>query len=101
KNPNTGITTYTWNDANLLTGINAAGALTTHLYDARGLRRRLDGGGQTSIYLWDQQNLLLEQNASLVIQAHYVQLPGVFGAPSSQRRSGASIFYGLDLLRNT
>lgn len=42
-----------------------------NLYDALGLRRRTEAAGTVTRFRWDQENLLLERDAGLVVQAYY------------------------------
>ena len=75
--------------------------LETYSYAGDGKRRQKVSAGSTTNYLWDQENVLAELDGNRVTQAQYTQLPGEWGGLVSQRRSGASSFYGFDLAGNT
>ena len=91
------LTSNTWDAENRLTiRQNPTGAPTTNLYSADGLRQITQNGASYTRFLWDDQNVLIEQDASGALQAQYTNDPGIWGGLASQRRSGASSFFGPD-----
>jgi RHS repeat-associated protein len=50
----------------------------------------------TTRYAWNESGLLHETDASLVAQAQYTDLPGIWGSKFSVHRSGGSAFYVPD-----
>ena len=71
------------------------------IYNADGLRMGKTDSSGTERFVWDQQNLLLENNISNVTQAAYTSKPDRFGSLISQRRGGTSKFYHFDALGST
>ena len=94
-------TTYTYDALNRLTSVNKDGTSESYVYSADGLRQQKTVGGSTVLYGWDGQNVLVETDTSLVIQASYVDYPGIWGGLVSQNRSGTSSWYGFDLSGNS
>lgn len=68
---------------------------------ADGLRQKKVTATDTTQYVWDEQNVLQETDASLVLQAQYTDLPGVWGSKFSLHRSGGSAFYVPDMQGNS
>jgi RHS repeat-associated protein len=102
ENAGGGLTTHTWDDENRLIGIAYPdGKLHTYAYAVNGLRQRKETEQGTAIFVWDGQTVLLETGADLVTQVHYTDSPGYWGGLVSQRRSGATSFYGFDLQTST
>ncbi len=66
-----------------------------------GLRQRKVAGTTTANYLWDDQNIAQESNASLVVQARNTDLPGIWGGKFSQHRGGPSNYYLPDFQGHT
>jgi RHS repeat-associated protein len=73
----------------------------TYTYSADGKRRQKVSASGTTNFVWDEENVLAEQDQNGVTQAQYTQLPGIWGGLVSQRRSGVSSYYGFDLAGNT
>jgi RHS repeat-associated protein len=102
ENAGGSLTTYTWDGENrLISRADPTNGILTSTYDATGQRSQLVTPSATTIFVPDGQNILIESNASGVTQAHYTDNPGYWGGKASQRRSGASSFYGFDLSSNT
>ena len=95
---NTGgtLTNYVWDYENRL--LSATGGGTTYFaaHSADGLVQRTSDGVSTVNKVWDDQNLLQERVGALVTNVQYTDYPGYWGGLSSQRRSGASGFFGFD-----
>jgi len=69
-----------WDDENQLVGVAYPDAtVETHTYGAEGLRRKKETSSATSLYIWDEGNLLQETDGSGVTQAHYTDAPGSWG----------------------
>ena len=73
----------------------------TFTYNGDGQRVQKQDSTGTTNHIWDDQNILLETNASNVIQVVYTLEPEVFGNLISQRRSGTTSFYLFDGLGST
>ena len=95
-------TTNTWDFENRLTHVALPSAIVdTFTYNGDGQRvQKIDSTGTTK-HVWDGQNILLETNASNIIQVVYTLQPMLYGNLISQRRSGASSFYLFDGLGST
>ena len=63
-------------------------------------RAEKDSTGTTN-HVWDGQNILLETNASNIIQVVYTLEPLLYGNLISQSRSGVDSFYLFDALGST
>ena len=93
------LTSNTWDAENRLTvRQNPTGAPTTNLYAADNLRQVTMSGSDYTCFLWDDQNVLIEQEASSVLQAQYTNDPGMWGGLASQRRSCRKVWqhHGCD-----
>ncbi|MDE2127687.1 MAG: hypothetical protein KGJ62_13955 [Armatimonadetes bacterium] len=91
------LTTNTWDGENrLVVRQNPTGPPTTNLYSADGLRQITQTGSGYTRFLWDDQNVLIGQDAGGVMQAQYTNNPGIWGGLASRRRSGVSSFFGPD-----
>jgi len=70
-------------------------------YNGDGQRvQKLDSTGTTN-HVWDGQNILLETNASNVIQVVYTLQPALYGNLISQWRNGIGSYYLFDGLGST
>ncbi len=118
-----GVTTNTYDgNGNLLISLAPSGQLTTNTWDGENRLKQValpseivdsftyNGDGQrvqkqdstgTTNHVWDGQNILLETNASNVIQVVYTLEPEVYGNLISQSRSGVDSFYLFDALGST
>lgn len=94
---NTGgtLTSYSWDPENRLLGV-AGSTNETYQYSQDGLRKSKTNSSGTTVFTWDQQNVLLEANEGLVIQARYTDYPGYWGGLASERQGANSSFYGFD-----
>jgi RHS repeat-associated protein len=100
--PGSQSTTNTWDGENRLT-LTAlpSGIVDSFTYNGDGLRvQKIDSTGTTN-HVWDGQNILLETNASNIIQVVYTLQPDLYGDLVSQRRSGTTSFYLFDGLGST
>jgi RHS repeat-associated protein len=102
ESPSVALTTNTWDFENKLTKvILPSGTRNTFAYDADGKRVKKDDSSGTSKFVWDAENILVETNASDVIQAVYSQEPVVYGNLISQYRSATTSFFHFDGLGST
>ncbi len=102
KSPSGSLTTNTWDYENKLTKvILPSGTRNTFAYDADGKRVKKEDSSGTSKFIWDAENILVETNATDVIQAVYSQEPVVYGNLISQYRSAATGFFHFDALGST
>ena len=101
-NPSGQRTTNTWEFENRLTQVALPSAIVdTFTYNGDGQRvQKIDSTG-TSNHVWDGQNILLETNASNIIQVVYTLQPDLYGNLISQWRSGIGSFYLFDGLGST
>jgi len=100
--PNGDITTNVWDSLNRLSSvILPAGATHTFLYAPTGLRVKAEDGTDTTKFLWDAMNVLLETDASDVTQALYTLNPRKYGNLLSRRDGSSSRFYHFDQLGST
>jgi RHS repeat-associated protein len=100
--PGNQLTTNTWDGENRLT-ITAlpSGIVDSFTYNGDGLRvQKIDSTGTTK-HVWDGQNILLETNASNIVQVVYTLEPLSYGNLISQSRSGSDSFYLFDALGST
>jgi hypothetical protein len=74
----------------LIAGANASGT------EAEGRRTMKVTATETKQYVWDEQNVLHETDASLASIAQYTDPPGEWGRKFSLHRSGGSAFYVPD-----
>ena len=96
---NTGgaLTSYAWDPENRLTNVAYAdGSVDTMTYSGDGKRQQRETSAGVTGFLWDRQNVLSELDGAGAIQAAYTGFPGYWGGLVSQRRAGASSFYGFD-----
>ncbi|ULA61804.1 MAG: hypothetical protein LZF60_380016 [Nitrospira sp.] len=72
-------------------------AITTSSYRYDGLGRRIEkvANGQTSRYIYDGEDILLEYNGSNVLQARYTHGPGI-DEPLAVTKGGSTFFYHQD-----
>ena len=118
-----GVTTNTYDgDGNLLTSLAPSGQWTTNtwdgesrlvqvalpsgivdsfVYDGDGLRVQKQDSTGTTNHIWDGQNILLETNASGVIQVVYTLEPLLYGNLISQSRGGSDSFFLFDAAGST
>jgi len=100
--PGSQITTNTWDGENRLTQVSLPTAITDlFTYNGDGQRIRKQDPTGTTKQLWDEQNILLETNASNIIQVVYTLEPVFYGNLISQSRGGADSFYLFDVLGST
>jgi RHS repeat-associated protein len=95
-------TTNTWDGENRLT-LTAlpTGIVDSFTYNGDGLRVHKQDSTGTTNHVWDGQNILLETNASNIIQVVYTLEPMLYGNLISQCRSGTGSFYLFDGLGST
>ena len=95
-------TQYTYDAENRLTkaedfavGNPTAFATSTYRYDGLGRRIEKVGSGQTRRYMYDGEDILLEYDASNVLQARYTHGPGI-DEPIAVTKGGNTFFYHQD-----
>ena len=71
------------------------------VYNGDGQRVQKQDSTGTTKHVWDGQNILLETNASNIIQVVYTLEPLVYGNLISQSRSGVDSFYLFDAMGST
>ena len=92
------LTSYVWDFENRLTGVAyPVGTIGTYAYSADGMRQKEVTTDGEADFVWDGVNVLLEADAAGSTQADYTDYPGMWGGLVSERRSGASSYYGTDL----
>jgi RHS repeat-associated protein len=100
--PGNQLTSYTWDGENRLTQVALpSGIVDTFRYNGDGQRVQKQDSTGTTKHVWDGQNILLETNASNILQVVYTLEPLVFGNLISQSRGGTDSFYLFDLLGST
>ena len=88
-----GVTTYTYDFENKLTGIGFPdGTSASYLYDALGRRIQKALSGVVTNYLYDGSDILLELDQAGSLLARYIQGPGV-DEPLMMERGGQTYFY--------
>ena len=84
-------TTNTWDGENRLTqAALPSGIVDSFVYNGDGQRVQKQDSTGTTNHVWDGQNIVLETNASNIIQAVYTLEPNLYGnlISQSRRRSG-------------
>ncbi len=96
------MTTNTWDGENRLTNVALPdGVLNTMTYNGDGQRVQKQDSTGTTNHVWDGQNILLETNASNIIQAVYTLDQLFYGDLISQSRGGIDSFYLFDSTDST
>lgn len=96
------VTSYTWDYHDRLTAIALPTAMrNTFQYDPDGRRTSAQDSSGTRRFIWDANNVLLEQDSIGVTQAIYTQDLGSYGNVLSQLRGAVSRFYHFDGLGST
>ncbi len=72
------------------------GTNESYLYSQDGLRKEKTNSSGTTLFTWDEQNVLLETSPSGVVLARNTDFPGYWGGLASQNRGGVSNFFGYD-----
>ena len=97
-------TQYTFDAENRLTKVEdfAAGnptptAMSTYRYDGLGRRIEKVANGQTTRYIYDGEDILLEYDGTNTLQARYTHGPGI-DEPIAVTRGGSTFFYHADAL---
>jgi RHS repeat-associated protein len=95
---NTGgvLSTNTWSPENRLLNYASGATNESYQYSQDGLRKEKTNSSGTTLFTWDEQNVLLETNTSNAVQARYTNYPGYWGGLASQNQSGVSSYYGFD-----
>ncbi len=92
-------TTNTWDGENRLTrALLPSGIVDSFTYSGDGLRVQKQDSAGTTNHVWDGQNILLETNASDVINVVYTLAPSLYGNLISQSRGMVDSFYFFDAL---
>ncbi len=95
---NTGgvLVTNTWDAENkLLTSVTSSGT-ESYMYAQDGLRREKANTSGTTLFMIDEQNVLMETTDDGVLIGRYTQSPKGYGGLASQNQSGTSSFHGFD-----
>jgi len=101
-NPSNQRTTNTWDFENRLTQVSLPSAIVDiFTYNGDGQRVQKQDSTGTTKHVWDGQNILLETNASNIIQVVYTLQPMFYGNLISQIRSATTSFYLFDGLGST
>ena len=89
-------TTNTWDAENRLTQVALPSAIVNSFtYNGDGQRvQKIDSTGTTK-HVWDRQNILLETNASNIIQVVYTLEPLLYGNLISQSREGSGLLLSV------
>ncbi|QDV52178.1 RHS repeat domain-containing protein [Gimesia fumaroli] len=101
------ITTYTWTYENQLAEIESPnGDLVTYTYapvnkKSDELRLSKETDLEFTSYMWDDQNIILEQDDVGTVDAEYTVMPQAYGNLISQTRDADSSFYHFDPLGST
>ena len=92
-------TTNTWDGEKRLTQVVLpSGVVNSSSYNGDGLRVQKQDSSGTTNHIWDGRNILLETNASNIIQVVYTLQPLLYGNLISQSRTGVDSFYLFDAL---
>jgi RHS repeat-associated protein len=95
-------TTNTWDAENRLKRVALpSGIVNTLSYNGDGQRVQKQDSSGTTNHLWDGQNILLETNASNIVQVVYTLEPLLYGRLISQWRGGVASFYIYDAVGST
>ncbi len=96
---NTGgaLTTLVWDGENRLLTVSDSTGIVTSTYSAEGLRQKKVVGATTSLFLWDDNNIVQETNAGLIMQERYTDIacpygPGIWGGKFAMHTAGVSSF---------
>jgi RHS repeat-associated protein len=90
---------FTWNSLGQLTAVTTNGATVSYGYDGLGRRVRRTEGGQPRYFLYDDDDLILEANASGEPLRMYAYWPGIDQPHSVRVTSGgttATYYYTLE-----
>jgi len=81
KTDSTGTTNYTWDFENRLSSVTlpGSGGTVSYRYDPFGRRIYKSSSSRTSIYAYDNNNLIEETNASGAVNARYAQTDSIVG----------------------
>ena len=94
--PGSQLTSYLWDGENRLTQVALPTAIVdTFTYNGDGQRVQKQDSTGTTNHVWDRQSILLETNASNVIQAVYTLEPATYGNLISQRRTQDDVILPL------
>ncbi len=95
-------TTNTWDGENRLTQVALpSGIVDSFTFNGDGQRVQKIDSASTANHVWDGQNILLETNASNIIQVVYTLEPLVYGNLISQSRGGVYSVYLFDAIGST
>ncbi|QDV52197.1 RHS repeat domain-containing protein [Gimesia fumaroli] len=107
EDPVSDITTYSWTYENQLAEIESPnGDLVTYTYapvnkKSDELRLSKETDLEFTSYMWDDQNIILEQDEVSTVDAEYTVMPQAYGNLISQTRDAESSFYHFDPLGST
>ena len=86
---------FYWNALGQLDSVTTGGAATRFLYDGFGRRIKKWSSSETSQYIYDGDQALMELTAGGAIRIEYTNYPGL-DHPHSMRRGGNTYYYALD-----
>jgi RHS repeat-associated protein len=97
--PGNQATTNTWDGEDRLTKVALpSGIVDSFTYNGDGQRVQKQDSTGTTNHVWDGQNILLETNASNILQVVYTLEPALYGKLISQSRSNVGVSYLFDAL---
>src|SRR3984957_3461463 len=87
---NTGgtLTTNTWSPENRLLSNDSAAGSESYQYSQDGLRKQITNSSGTSLFTWDEQNMLLSTDTGLTLQTRQTDYPGYWGGLAYQEVGG-------------
>ncbi len=95
-------TTNTWDGESRLTLVALpSGIVDSFTYNGDGQRVQKQDSTGTTKHVWDGQNILLETNASNIVQVAYTLEPVFYGNLISQSRGGVDSFFLFEVLGST
>jgi RHS repeat-associated protein len=98
KTDSTGITTYAWDFENRLTSVTlpGSGGTVQFSYDPFGRRIKKFSGAGTSIFTYDDDNVIEETNSTGTVVARYSQVTERIDEPLAMLRAGTTSYYDQD-----
>ena len=101
ENSGGALTSYSWDPENRLLTVSSNSGTESYSYSADSLRQKKAAGPDTTNYVWDEQNIFQERDASLAKIVQYTDSSSHWGALVAQRRGVTSSFYGFDSQSST
>ena len=100
------VTSYEWDEENRLAKVTYPdGSSEEYIYSADGLRKKkvvtnAASVSETTLFLWDGQNVLLETDENKNLKARYTNAPDEYAPMLSMQRGAVVSHYGFDTLSN-